>query len=57
MFFILMAVELNILVQINIGESSSLSSSPRLVVDEDEISLRGNFLVWMMIRLRDRDLP
>jgi len=51
------AIELNTLVRIDIGESSSLSGGLRLAVDEDELSPRGNCLVWMMIKLEDRDLP
>jgi len=51
-----MAVELNILHRIEIKESSSLSGDTRLAVDEDELSLRGNYLVWMKIGLRDRDI-
>jgi len=35
----------------------SLSGSLRLTVDKDELSPRGNCLVWIMIRLKDRDLP
>jgi len=47
-----MAVQLNILVQIEMGESPSLSGGPWLAVDEDELSPRGNYLVWMMIGLK-----
>jgi len=52
-----MAVELNILVWIEIGESLSLSGGLCLAKDKDELSPGSNCLVWMMIRLKDRDLP
>ena len=48
-----MAAELNILVRIEIGKSLYLFGSPCLTVDKDELSLRGNYLVWMMIKLKD----
>ena len=51
-----MAVELNILLQIEIGESPSLSGGPCLAIDEGELSPKGNYLVWMMIGLKDKDL-
>jgi len=49
-----MAVELNILIRIEIKESPFLSDGLRLAVDEDELSLRDNCLVWMKIEFRDR---
>jgi len=33
-----------------------LFGSPRLIVDKDELFPKGNCFVWMMIRLKDRDL-
>jgi len=51
-----MAVELNILVRIEIGKSSSLSSGMCLTVDDGELSPKDNCLVWMMIGLKDRNL-
>jgi len=52
-----MAVELNILIRIEIGKSSSLSGGPCIAIDRGELSPRGNCLVWMMIRFKGRDLP
>ena len=51
-----MAVELNILVQIEIRESSYLSGSPRLTVYEDVLYSRDNCLVWMMFVLAQRPI-
>ena len=56
-FLILMAVELNILIWIEIGESPSPSGGPCIAKDKDELFPGSNCLVWMMIRLKDRDLP
>jgi len=56
-FLILMAVELNVLIRIKIGESPFLSSGSCLAADKEELFLRDNYLIWMMIRLEDRDLP
>ena len=55
-FLILMAVELNVLTRIDIGESMFLSGGSCLTAYKDELILRGNCLIWMMIRLEDRDL-
>ena len=52
-----MAVELNILIRIQLGESSYPSGGPRFSKDKDELSSWSNCLVWMMIRLKDIDLP
>ena len=44
-----MAVELNILVRIEIEETPSLSDGLCLTVDKEELSQMGNCLIWMMI--------
>ena len=52
-----MVVELNILIRIEIRESPSPSGGSCLAKNKDEHFSRSNYLIWMTIRLKDRDLP
>jgi len=38
------------------GECPSLSCGSRLAVDKDKLLPRDNYLIWIRIGLRDKDL-